>query len=165
MASRLVRSSHACCVDTGTLDMKIALFVTPSGKVENMWLESELRGRISAELPIFFMPACILVLDELPRNPAGKIDREALITQLEDVTDNGGGAEAMTRQEKKLALIWAQILGRPIENREVNFFALGGNSVLAMRLVALMKRSGIQINLKRVFGAPTLAQMACLIKE
>ncbi|MDQ0125593.1 amino acid adenylation domain-containing protein [Pseudomonas lini] len=165
MASRLVRSCHACCVDTGKLGMRIALFVTPSVKVENMRLESELRARISAELPIFFMPACILVLDELPRNPAGKIDRPALITQLEDVTDNGGGAEAMTRQEKNLALIWAQILGRPIENREANFFALGGNSVLAMRLVALMKRSGIQINLKRVFGAPTLAQMACLIKE
>jgi acyl-coenzyme A synthetase/AMP-(fatty) acid ligase/aryl carrier-like protein len=146
MASRLVRSCHACCVDTGKLGMRIALFVTPSVKVENM-------------------RACILVLDELPRNPAGKIDRPALITQLEDVTDNGGGAEAMTRQEKNLALIWAQILGRPIENREANFFALGGNSVLAMRLVALMKRSGIQINLKRVFGAPTLAQMACLIKE
>ncbi|MNP49220.1 Linear gramicidin synthase subunit B [compost metagenome] len=110
------------------------------------------------------MPARIVVLDELPRNPAGKVDRAALIAQLGDVMEEGGTPEAMTPQEETLALIWAQILGRPIENREANFFALGGNSLLAMRLVALMKRSGIQINLKRVFGAPTLAKMACLMK-
>jgi nonribosomal peptide synthetase CepK len=111
------------------------------------------------------MPARILVLNELPRNPAGKIDRAALISQLEGVADEGRAAEAMSPQEETLASIWTQILGRPINNREANFFALGGNSLLAMRLVALMKRNGIPVNLKRVFGAPTLAQMACLIKE
>jgi amino acid adenylation domain-containing protein len=165
MASRRIRSCHACCVDAGTLGVRIALFVTPSDNADGAQLEAELRSRISAELPVYFMPARILVLDELPRNPAGKVDRAALITQLAEVTDEGAAAEAMTPHEETLALIWAQILGRPIENREANFFALGGNSLLAMRLVALMKRSGIQVNLKRVFGAPTLAQMACLIEE
>ncbi|MDF3241650.1 non-ribosomal peptide synthetase [Pseudomonas veronii] len=160
-ATGLVRSCHVCCVDADNSGVSIALFVTPSDKVDG----SQLRARISAELPIYFMPARILVLDELPSNPAGKVDRAALIAQLGEVTDEGGAAEAMSPQEETLALIWAQILGRPIDNREANFFALGGNSLLAMRLVALMKRSGIQINLKRVFGAPTLAQMAGLIKE
>lgn len=165
MATRLIRSCHACCVDADTPGVRVALFVTPTDKVDGTQLEAELRARISAELPIYFMPARILVLDELPRNPAGKVDRATLIAQLGEVTDEGGAAEAMNPQEETLALIWAQILGRPIDNREANFFALGGNSLLAMRLVALMKRSGIQINLKRVFGAPTLAKMACLIKE
>ncbi|PIO92813.1 hypothetical protein CBI55_17140 [Pseudomonas syringae] len=165
MATRRIRSCHACCVEAETSGVRIALFVTTSGKVEGAQLEAELRARIGAELPIYFMPARILVLDELPRNPAGKVDRAALIAQLGEVTYEGGAAEAMSPQEETLALIWAQILGRPIDNREANFFALGGNSLLAMRLVALMKRSGIQVNLKRVFGAPTLAQMACLIKE
>lgn len=165
MATRRIRSCHACCVDADTVGVKIALFVTPADKVDGTQLEAELRARISAELPIYFMPARILVLDELPRNPAGKVDRAALIARLGELTEEGGIVEAMSPQEESLALIWAQILGRPIDNREANFFALGGNSLLAMRLVALMKRSGIQINLKRVFGAPTLAQMACLIKE
>lgn len=164
-ATRLIRSCHACCVDADTLGGKIALFVTSSDKVDGTQLEAELRARISVELPIYFMPARILVLDELPRNPAGKVDRAALIELLGEVTDEGAAAEAMSPQEETLALIWAQILGRPINNREANFFALGGNSLLAMRLVALMKRSGIQINLKGVFGAPSLSQMACLIKE
>ncbi|MNN80585.1 Linear gramicidin synthase subunit B [compost metagenome] len=105
------------------------------------------------------------MLDELPRNPAGKIDRAALVAQLDTQQESTAPSGAMTRQEETLALIWAQILGRPVDDREANFFALGGNSLLAMRLVALMKRSGIQIPLKRVFGAPTLSQMACLIGE
>lgn len=161
----LIRSCHACCVDADTSGVRIALCVTPSDKVDGSQLEAQLRAGISAELPIYFMPAHILVLDELPRNPAGKVDRAALITRFGELTDEGGAVEAMSPQEETLALIWAQILGRPIDNRDANFFALGGNSLLAMRLVALMKRSGIQTNLKRVFGAPTLAQMACLIKE
>ncbi len=164
-ATGLIRSCHACCVDADTSGVSIALFVTPADKVDGSQLEAQLRARISAELPIYFIPARILVLDELPRNPAGKVDRAALIALLGEVIDEVGAAEAMSPQEETLALIWAQILGRPIDNREANFFALGGNSLLAMRLVALMKRSGIQINLKRVFGAPTLAKMACLIKE
>ncbi|MFJ2487418.1 amino acid adenylation domain-containing protein [Pseudomonas sp. NPDC087639] len=162
--SGLVQSCHACSIDAGLSGVRIALFVVPSTGTEAVALESTLRDRIARDLPNYFMPAAILVLEELPRNPAGKIDRAALIAQLQAVPQSAACGGALTPHEQTLALIWAQILGQPVEDRDANFFALGGNSLLAMRLVALMKRSGIQIPLKRVFGAPTLSQMACLIE-
>ncbi|WLG45799.1 amino acid adenylation domain-containing protein [Pseudomonas sp. FP1740] len=165
MASSLVQSCHACSTDAGASGVRIALFIVPSNGTEAVAVESALREKIARDLPNYFMPARILVRDELPRNPAGKIDRAALVAQLDVLQESIAPAGAMTRQEETLALIWAQILDRPVEDREANFFALGGNSLLAMRLVALMKRHNIQIPLKRVFGAPTLSQMACLIGE
>ncbi len=163
IASSLVQSCHACSIDAGTSGVRVALFVVPSNEIDPVGVESALREKIALDLPSYFMPASILVLDEWPRNPAGKIDRAALVAQLNAIQQSNTSTGTMTRQEETLALIWAQILGRPVEDREANFFALGGNSLLAMRLVALMKRSGIQIPLKRVFGAPTLVQMACLV--
>jgi nonribosomal peptide synthetase CepK len=165
MASSFVRSCHACRTDAGALGERVALFVVPSNGTEVVAVESALREKIARDLPSYFMPARIVVLDELPRNPAGKIDRAELVAQLNVMQESPTAAGVMTSQEEKLSLIWAQILGRPVEDRDANFFALGGNSLLAMRLVALMKRGGIQIPLKRVFGTPTLSQMACLIGE
>jgi amino acid adenylation domain-containing protein len=165
MASELVHRCHACCADAGVSGVKVALFVVSAKGTDVLAIESELRVKIARDLPNYFMPARILVVDELPRNPAGKIDRAALVEQLNAFQEDTATAGAMTPQEETLALIWAQILGRPVDERNANFFALGGNSLLAMRLVALMKRNGIQIPLKRVFGAPTLSQMACLMGE
>ncbi|MBC2656612.1 non-ribosomal peptide synthetase [Pseudomonas sp. MSSRFD41] len=164
MASAQVDACHACNAGGSGAPVSLALFFVPSGGADAAAVEAALRDRIARNLPQYFMPARFLALDALPRSPAGKVDRTALLERLK-AEQAGAPAAPMNGREEALALLWSQILGRPVEDRDANFFALGGNSLLAMRLVALMKRSGFQVPLKRLFSAPTLSQMACLMGD
>ncbi|GLF92674.1 non-ribosomal peptide synthetase [Streptomyces yaizuensis] len=133
-----------------------------------------------ARLPAYMMPSSFAVLPRLPRTTAGKLDRAALVAGAETDglrTDTpsreaGGAGEGHEVPEVRgiqgtpgvqgrLASLWARLLCRETVTAGDDFFALGGNSLLASRLVREVRAEfGIRLPLGAVFGRRTLAAMA-----
>jgi len=119
-----------------------------------------LRAHALQSLPEYMVPSACVVLDALPQTSTGKLDRRAL-----PAPEHGGGEAELELPanwtEMQLVQIWESLLGvRPIGVLQ-DFFALGGNSLLALRLFAQIRR-GLQCDLPlaTLFAGATVRQMA-----
>ncbi|MBB4846262.1 amino acid adenylation domain-containing protein, partial [Paucibacter oligotrophus] len=124
----------------------------------------ELRERLGRQLPDYMVPSAVVVLDALPLNANGKVDRKALPEPGLEGTREYEAPQGEV--EKALAKIWAEVLGVERVGRHDNFFELGGHSLLALQVVARVQallRSDLAIG--RVFTHPTLTSMASLIED
>jgi amino acid adenylation domain-containing protein len=123
----------------------------------------QLTAAVAGELPAAMIPSRFLFVDDLPTNANGKLDRKALPEPDWDRPTHSAVA-ATTDTEKHLVAIWSELLsGRPIGINE-NFFACGGHSLLAMRLIARVDAElGVEVSLRELFDDPTIAAMAKLV--
>jgi amino acid adenylation domain-containing protein/non-ribosomal peptide synthase protein (TIGR01720 family) len=122
---------------------------------------AELRAQLAAQLPEYMVPAAIAVLDALPLNPNGKVDRQAL--PLIDAQAGGDRHEPPEGPvEQALATLWAELLGVPRVGRHDNFFDLGGDSILSLQIVARMRGLGWTLTPRQVFERQTPALLAPL---
>ncbi|AJP57999.1 hypothetical protein UC34_15525 [Pandoraea vervacti] len=116
-----------------------------------------LRQALAARVPAYLVPAQVLVLDALPKLVNGKLDRK----QLPEPGWQSASAEApRVGAEAELAVIWGQLLGAGQVGRGDNFFALGGDSIIALQLVSRARESGWRITVRDVFRHQTLAELA-----
>ncbi|WAT26600.1 non-ribosomal peptide synthetase [Pseudomonas sp. GXZC] len=119
-----------------------------------------LRVHVLEQLPEYMVPAAFVQLDELPLNPAGKLDRKALPEPgLESVVSRAYEAP-VGEVEMLMAGIWAEVLKLERVGRHDHFFELGGHSLLAVNLVARMRKAGLEVDARTLFSHPTLAQLA-----
>ncbi|MES1242476.1 MAG: amino acid adenylation domain-containing protein, partial [Acidobacteriota bacterium] len=132
--------------------------------------EGGLREALAERLPSFMVPSGWVFLEALPLNPHGKVDRRALARiepnaeETEGVT--GEAALARTPVEEMLAGTWAELLGVHHVGAEDDFFALGGHSLLATRMISRVRELfEVELPLRAVFEAPTLAELAARIEQ
>ena len=119
---------------------------------------SVLRQALKTVLPDYMVPSVIMVLEALPLNANGKIDRKAL---PEPVFESGDAYEAPESElETQLAQLWAEVLGVERVGRSSNFFELGGHSLLALTLVERMRAAGIRAQVRELFEQPVLSAFA-----
>lgn len=122
----------------------------------------ELRDWLRARLPDYMTPSDFVVLDELPLNANGKIDRRALPAPAaaKHIVEETFIAPR-TPEEEQIAEIWEEVFDiRPI-SAEANFFDLGGHSLLATRIISrIRERCGVELPLRLLFEAPTVAALA-----
>ena len=125
---------------------------------------SALAAGLAERLPAHMVPSVFVVLDALPLDPNGKVDRRALPAPPETVGEPGGGPP-LGPVEEGIARIWRELLpGSPEVGREDDFFALGGHSLLATRAVSRIRRDlGVEVPLAELFAAPTVAGLAGLL--
>ncbi|HEX6199340.1 MAG TPA: condensation domain-containing protein, partial [Thermoanaerobaculia bacterium] len=103
-------------------------------------------------------------LAALPLTPSGKVDRRALPSP--EAPDDTPERPPGTPLEAKVAKVWQDLLGRPVPGVDRTFFELGGNSLLAMRLVSrLREATGVELPLRAVVERPTVAGMAAAVEE
>ncbi|MBD3882897.1 amino acid adenylation domain-containing protein [Phormidium tenue FACHB-886] len=126
--------------------------------------DRDLRAFLKTKLPAYMLPAAFVKMDTLPLTANGKIDRRALplpsIT-FEPLEPNMISAAPTTSLEKALIDIWSHLLGRQAIGIHDNFFELGGHSLLATQLVSRLRdRLQVEVSLRTVFEAPTIAQLA-----
>ncbi|MER5705002.1 amino acid adenylation domain-containing protein [Micromonospora sp. NPDC002296] len=124
-----------------------------------------LRARLGAQLPAHLVPAVWVVLDELPLTTSQKIDRTALPDP--GPADPGfarGTTAPATATERALAAMFEEVLGIAGIGADADLFALGGNSLQAMRLISRINRAfGVKLQLRQVYGAATVADVAALV--
>jgi len=126
----------------------------------------QLRSYLEQNLPEYMVPSAFVVLEALPLTPNGKVNRRAL--PAPDWVKRDGGADAVARSpiEQKLASIWAELLGLNRVGIHDNFFQLGGHSLLATQLTSRIRDAfGVELPLRSVFEAPTIAPLAKAIED
>ncbi|XYI02620.1 non-ribosomal peptide synthase/polyketide synthase [Sorangium sp. So ce1128] len=123
----------------------------------------ELRDHLTAKLPEYMVPGAYVLLDAMPLTTSGKVDRKAL--PAPDSALQGGDRAFVAPRgpaEEALAAIWAQVLGRERVSVEDSFFALGGDSILAIQVVGRAQRVGLGLSVRQVFQHPTVAALAAV---
>ncbi|KAH7245532.1 hypothetical protein BKA59DRAFT_397427 [Fusarium tricinctum] len=132
----------------------------------------KIRDTLSKTLASYMVPQTWLAVNSIPLTANGKLDRlrvkQFLIEQDVFVNYNvsqdkpGNSPTTLTETEKSLQSLWSDVLDLPKDSiaADSNFLELGGNSLKAMRLVALARRKKMRITLARIFQGPLLATMA-----
>ncbi|KAA8883731.1 amino acid adenylation domain-containing protein, partial [Nocardia colli] len=141
-------------LSAGPLD-SLGAYVNDPGIADLM---AEIREFAADRLPEFMIPAAIVILDELPLMPNGKVDRRALpAPQLITSTYR----PPSTPLEETVVSVFAEVLGTDRVGADDNFFELGGHSLSATRVASrVATATGITVEVRDVFDAPTAARLA-----
>ncbi|WP_345559099.1 amino acid adenylation domain-containing protein, partial [Streptomonospora halophila] len=141
---------------------RLAAYVTPAagaGGRSGGPDPAALLRRLAARLPEHMVPAAVTVLDAFPLTANGKLDRAAL--PAPDLAEHAGaGRGARDPREELLCGVFAELLGLERVGAEDGFFALGGDSILAIRLVARARARGLELTPADVFTEQTPERLA-----
>jgi natural product biosynthesis luciferase-like monooxygenase protein len=120
-----------------------------------------LRAHVGRSVPDYMVPSAFVSLDALPLTPNGKLDRRALPAPGDDAYARRGYEAPVGETEEALVAIWADLLGLERVGRWDDFFELGGNSLLALRLFARVRRElGCDLPVATLFVGGTVRHMA-----
>ncbi|MCX5046727.1 amino acid adenylation domain-containing protein [Aldersonia sp. NBC_00410] len=123
-----------------------------------------LKDFVGEFLPGYMVPSVVVVLDEIPLTPVGKLDRKALpAPEFGDRTATG--REPATERERVFARLFAEALGVERVSADESFFALGGDSIVSIQLVARAKAAGLAITARDVFERKTVAGLAAVATD
>ena len=135
-----------------------------SGERQQMVQPAELARELRAKLPEYMLPAAFVMLDRLPLTASGKVDRRALPAPDDSRLDLETYVAPSNPIEEQLAAIWCELLGIGRVGRHDDFFALGGHSLLLVRLTSrIAERFGTSVPLASIFESATLQQLATII--
>jgi amino acid adenylation domain-containing protein len=140
-----------------------AYVVQKKGTMENeASVAAAARSAVNWYLPAYMQPAAVVVLSALPRMPNGKIDRRSL-----PVPHAAAAAPIqvpMGDTERRMADIWSSLLGLPQVSAGADFFDIGGNSLLATRLLARVEATfGRKVSFASLFKTRTVQGLARLV--
>uniref|UniRef100_UPI00066BAA25 non-ribosomal peptide synthetase n=1 Tax=Streptomyces sp. SBT349 TaxID=1580539 RepID=UPI00066BAA25 len=138
-------------------DKRIVAYLVPTH--DNTLDTTALREHTATILPTYMVPSAFVVLDAMPLTPNGKLDHRQLPPP--HYTRNGEGRTPRTPHEQTLCELFADILGIDEVSIDDGFFDLGGHSLLATRLTSRIRTTmGIEVSVRTVFAAPTVAALA-----
>ncbi|MBV9649834.1 MAG: amino acid adenylation domain-containing protein, partial [Pseudonocardiales bacterium] len=138
---------------------RLVAYVVADGSVDS----AQLRAHATRLLPDYMVPSAFVLLDQLPLNANGKLDRRALPAP-EWSPDAAGYVAPRTETERVVAEIWAEVLGVERVGIEDNFFELGGDSITSIRVASRLRAAfDAELSPRVVFTHATVAQLAAAI--
>ncbi|WP_245746058.1 amino acid adenylation domain-containing protein [Nocardia altamirensis] len=161
-----VRSAVAVAVADEQSGARLVAYVAMPRRTANEHTEcaAALRTALATELPAYMVPAAVVVLESLPLNAHGKVDRARL---PDPVFAAAAFVAPVTELEKLVASAFAEVIDTAAPGLDSapgladDFFALGGNSLLATRMAARLSASlGTHVPVSAVFAAPTVGALA-----
>jgi amino acid adenylation domain-containing protein len=163
-AHPLVRRAAVVAADPrGTGDKVLIAYVVPRPGFD----AAQMRLELDATMPTWLVPSWIVPIEELPQTNNGKLDERRLPPPAELSAARVRQGRALAEGvETRLAEVWSRILDVPVEDAEEDFFAMGGHSVLAVKLMSAVETAfGVRLPLAELFTSPTIATMAALIER
>jgi len=139
------------------LSQRLVAYIEAAGEFDR----AEIEYFLKQQLPHYMVPNIWILLPELPKNINGKINRKALpkVSQ-EDMVRIAYSAPA-SELEEQLAIIWQHLLQVEKIGMQDNFFDLGGDSLLALRVIAAVQKNlSVTLTVKAVFEWPTIRELA-----
>ena len=158
----LVRDAAAALRDFGNGSQRLVLYVVP--RDEHGDPAARLRDHLREALPAYMRPSHIVVLERMPATPNGKIDRKALPMPADRGVHAAAAAE--TPRDARiayLAALWCELIGIDEARVDDNFFDLGGDSLLAVNMIARVERdTGRRLNVLAI-ATDTLGSVAGML--
>lgn len=134
----------------------LVAYVVPEDK-ERFQVE-EIRRLLGQTLPLEMVPSFFVVLESFPLTSNGKIDRRALPEP--DLAGSSGHVPPRTPTERLLGEIWGRVLGVERVGIRDNFFALGGDSIMSVRICAAARQIGVELAPGKITEFPTIVELA-----
>lgn len=158
MSSGLARQTGVIAREDRPGDKRIVAYIVPT----ETYSEDAMQRHLAATVPDYMIPAAFVTLDELPVTSNGKLNRAAL--PAPSFADTGV-RQATGPTETLLARLFAEVLGLPEPaSADADFFALGGDSLLAVNLTLRIQEAfGRDPGLGAIFEHPTLSSLAALL--
>ena len=124
-----------------------------------------IKAQLGHKLPEYMVPSVVMLIDDWPLTPNGKINRKAL-PQPDATAAQAAYSAPQTTTEQQLTDIWGELLNIDANNisRDAEFFQLGGHSLLVVRLqTELRSRFEVSLTIREVFDTPKLSELALLV--
>ncbi|WP_311771479.1 non-ribosomal peptide synthetase/type I polyketide synthase [Actinophytocola algeriensis] len=155
VAAAVVLDEHT---DSGT---RLVAYLVPAS-ADRSALTASVVDFLAQRLPAYMIPAEFVQVDELPLTPSGKADRQALaaLGRHEHGTD-----EPSNPVEKELAEIWTDLLGSSAFGVRDDFFTVGGDSILVLRMRTEAEKRGLGFDVERFYTRPTIAGLAAQVAD
>lgn len=142
----------------------IAFLVFAEGSLPDV---SELRTFLADQVPDYMVPSRFIILEKLPLNPSGKVDRRALLESVDfsrEVEKEFVAPRTFT--EEMVQKIFSEVLQQPKISLTDNFFDLGGHSLLATQVISRLRdQLAVDIPLRDLFHTPTIEGLAQIIER
>ncbi|OME79416.1 non-ribosomal peptide synthetase, partial [Paenibacillus sp. FSL A5-0031] len=160
---------------TSYADHYVAAAFESIHKGESVWLDyvgghslgvtEELIEHLRGKLPAYMIPTYVMLQDEIPMTPTGKINRKALPRPQQTERNVRHYREPSTETERKLVMLWQELLLTDNIGATDSFFELGGHSLKAATLVSRIGvQFGVRVPLRELFQNPTLESLALVIE-
>jgi thioesterase domain-containing protein/acyl carrier protein len=160
-----VRNAVVIAVEDSSDSRRLVAYVEPNDP-EDVPSEDEFRAQLSSSLPAYMIPSTFVTVETIPLTPNGKVDKRA----LPNPTGSLGKREIIaprTEKEQQLAYMWQEVLSLDEPPGVLDdFFALGGHSLLVVRLFASIEREfGIRLPLTMMIANPTIESLAVALGD
>jgi amino acid adenylation domain-containing protein/non-ribosomal peptide synthase protein (TIGR01720 family) len=139
-------------------DARLVAYVVPRGQETPM--RTDLRRWLQQRLPDYMVPALIVMIPALPLTAHGKVDRRALPEPEQDRAADQTYEAPATAEERVLAEVWREVLSVDRVGVLDNFFAVGGDSIRAIKLVSRARERGVEVALADLFEHQTIRALA-----
>ncbi|MGW4633609.1 amino acid adenylation domain-containing protein [Nocardia sp. NPDC004415] len=150
-----------CTAHSGPLGTSLVAYVVAGTDIGSRGLGASLIRSLRHALPAHMVPAVVIPLDQLPINSSGKLDRKALPDPENYLRVAVGRTEPHTAAERLVAAVFEEVLGVEGVGADDSFFALGGDSLIATRVVARINAAlGSSLGIRDLFEADTVAELA-----
>ena len=160
-----VQSTTVIAQPAASGEKRLVAYILPA--TQTVPTVSELRTSLAQKLPEYMLPSSFVFLESLPMTATGKVDRKALPIPGGERPDlSTPYYPPRTELEEKLVEIWQDVLELDEIGINDSFLDLGGNSLLAARIIArVIDTMQVEIPLRLLFESPTIAQMAIAILQ
>ncbi|WP_414058543.1 amino acid adenylation domain-containing protein [Pseudomonas sp. HR96] len=157
LAQSQVRETLVMAREEGQVRLLVAYLVPAVAGADPLALRNAVQSHLQQELPDYMVPSHLVVLDALPLNPNGKVDRQALPAPS---LQRAAGVAPRTALEQTLVDIWQPLLRVEAVGVTDNFFELGGDSIISLQVVSRARRAGILLTPKDLFQHQTVEKLA-----
>ncbi|AYK08267.1 non-ribosomal peptide synthetase [Brevibacillus laterosporus] len=132
--------------------------------VDSVVTTNELRKWLAQSLPDYMVPAYFIEVERLPLTANGKVDRKALppVDKSAEVAISYKAPQNET--DAILATIWQEVLGEERIGIQSNFYDLGGDSIKAIQVIALLNKHQLKVEIKDIFMNPTIEELSMYVK-